>query len=186
TALSRLQQDVQKQGALQPWLERHGLAELGRLWQRLHIEPGWETALESVLRERMAGIELRQLEQAAALSADAPPSRLALYQVPAAAAPPAAELPLKPLASLLRITDPDLRTLLNEWLAGVYVCDDLAQAMSMRARLSRLDAGRGRGACARGARHSLLCCRFRPGRAAGAPTRDRTSATRYQGAAVDC
>ncbi|HLV29258.1 MAG TPA: chromosome segregation protein SMC [Burkholderiaceae bacterium] len=136
TALSRLQQDVQKQGALQPWLERHGLAELGRLWQRLHIEPGWETALESVLRERMAGIELRQLEQAAALSADAPPSRLALYQVPAAAAPPAAELPLKPLASLLRITDPDLRTLLNEWLAGVYVCDDLAQAMSMRARLS--------------------------------------------------
>src|SRR5690606_23558126 len=31
-ALSKLQEDVQKQGALQPWLERHGLAELGRLW----------------------------------------------------------------------------------------------------------------------------------------------------------
>src|SRR5690606_32523111 len=27
-ALSRLQDDVRKQGALQPWLERHGLAEL--------------------------------------------------------------------------------------------------------------------------------------------------------------
>ncbi|MFA7669462.1 MAG: chromosome segregation protein SMC [Burkholderiaceae bacterium] len=134
-ALSRLQEDVQKQGALQPWLERHGLAGLGRLWQRLHIEEGWETALESVLRERMSGLELRQLEQAAALSTDAPPSRLALYQVPAAAAPPAPALPLRPLASLLRVNDPDLRSLLNDWLLGVYVCDDLTQAMSMRARL---------------------------------------------------
>ena len=134
-ALSRLQEDVQKQGALQPWLERHGLAGLGRLWQRLHIEEGWETALESVLRERMSGLELRQLEQAAALSTDAPPSRLALYQVPAAAAPPAPALPLRPLASLLRVNDPDLRSLLNDWLLGVYVCDDLTQAMSMRTRL---------------------------------------------------
>src|SRR5690606_27546869 len=91
-ALSRLQEDVQKQGALEPWLERHGLAGLSRLWQRLHIEPGWETALESVLRERMAAIELRQLEQAGALSSDAPPSRLALYQLPVVAPAPAPEL----------------------------------------------------------------------------------------------
>ncbi|NLC35397.1 MAG: chromosome segregation protein SMC [Alcaligenaceae bacterium] len=135
-ALSRLQEDVQKQGALEPWLERHGLAGLSRLWQRLHVESGWETALESVLRERMSAIELRQLDQAAALSSDAPPARLALYQLPAAAPAPAPEQPLKPLAGLLRVSDADLRTLLNEWLQGVYVCTDLAQAMSMRARLS--------------------------------------------------
>jgi len=135
TALSRLQEDVQKQGALQPWLERHGLAQLGRLWQRLHVEEGWETALESVLRERMAGIELRQLEQAAALSVDAPPARLALYQVPPAAPAPAPRLSLRPLAGLLRVSDPDLRTMLNDWLGGVYVCDDLRQAMAMRAEL---------------------------------------------------
>ena len=135
-ALSRLQEDVQKQGALEPWLERHGLAGLGRLWQRLHVESGWETALESVLRERMAGIELRQLEQAAALSGDAPPARLALYQLPVAAAAPAPELALKPLAGLLRVNDADLRTLLNDWLQGVYVCGDLAQAMAMRETLA--------------------------------------------------
>ena len=35
----------------------------------------------------------------------------------------------------MRITDPDLRTLLNEWLAGVYTAPDLAQALSMRATL---------------------------------------------------
>ena len=48
---------------------------------------------------------------------------------------PAAPAGLTPLASLLRITDPDLRTLLNEWLAGVYTAPDLAQALSMRATL---------------------------------------------------
>ncbi len=135
-ALSRLQEDVQRQGALEPWLERHGLAGLGRLWQRLHIESGWETALESVLRERMAAIELRQLDQAVGLSSDAPPSRLALFQLPVAAPPAAPELPLKPLAGLLRLADADLRTLLNDWLHGVYVCENLDEAMAMRARLS--------------------------------------------------
>ena len=136
TALSKLQEDVQKQGALQPWLERHGLAELGRLWQRVQIEAGWETALEAVLRERMSAIELRQLDQAAALGSDAPPSRLALYQLPVASAPAGPELSLRPLASLLRVNEAELRTLLHDWLAGVYVCDTLAQAMALRGELA--------------------------------------------------
>jgi chromosome segregation protein len=43
------------QGKVQPWLEKHELGNLPRLWQKLHIEAGWETALESVLRERHVG-----------------------------------------------------------------------------------------------------------------------------------
>src|SRR5690606_13478027 len=118
-ALSKLQDDVQKQGALEPWLAHHELNSLGRLWQKLHIESGWETALESVLRERMAGLELRQLEHARAFAGDAPPARLAFYQlpVPDAAATPAAGM--EPLAGLLRISDAELRTLLNDWLLHV-------------------------------------------------------------------
>ena len=55
----KLQEDVQKQGALEPWLAKHELAGLQRLWQKLHVEPGWETALESAMRERMASMEVR-------------------------------------------------------------------------------------------------------------------------------
>lgn len=134
-ALTKLQEDVQKQGALEPWLERHGLAGLARLWQRLQVESGWETALESVLRERMAAIELRALDQAAGLGNDAPPARLAMYQLPVEAPSPVPELPLKPLSSLLKIQDAALRSLLNDWLAGVYVCNDVAQAFALRPRL---------------------------------------------------
>ncbi|VFR19976.1 Chromosome partition protein smc [plant metagenome] len=134
-ALSKLQEDVQKQGTLEPWLARHELAGLGRLWQKLHIEPGWETALESALRERMAGLEVRNLDWARAFAEDAPPARLAFYQLPVPAAVPAPPAGLTPLASLLRITDPALRTLLADWLRNVYTTPDLAQALGARASL---------------------------------------------------
>lgn len=135
TALTKLQDDVQKQGALEPWLAHHELDRLGRLWQKLSIQPGWETALEAVLRERMAGLELRRLEHASAFAADAPPARLAFYQLPGVQAPDAAVPGLQGLSSLLRISDPELRTLLNDWLKGVYVTDDLGKALSLRGEL---------------------------------------------------
>ncbi|HYG43340.1 MAG TPA: chromosome segregation protein SMC, partial [Bordetella sp.] len=134
-ALVKLQEDVQKQGALEPWLAKHELAGLGRLWQKLHIEPGWENALESVLRERMAALEVRNLDWSRAFAEDAPPARLAFYQMPAAAPAPAAPQGLTPLASLLRVTDPDLRTLLNDWLRNVYTAADVGQALAARATL---------------------------------------------------
>jgi chromosome segregation protein len=135
TALSKLQEDVQKQGSLEPWLAKHELTRFGRLWQKLHIEPGWETALEAVLRERMAGLEIRQLEHARAFASDHPPARLAFYQLPVPAAAQSASQGFEPLASLLRISDPELRTLLDDWLRGVYVCTDVGKALSLRDQL---------------------------------------------------
>src|SRR5690606_1001402 len=117
----------QKQGALEPWLAKHELQTLGRLWQKLHIESGWETALESVLRERMTALELRQLDHARAFASDAPPARLAFYQTPAASPAAQSEAGLNPLSSLLRLRDPDLRSLVGEWLRDVYVADDMSQ-----------------------------------------------------------
>jgi chromosome segregation protein len=62
SALRQLQENVQTDGKVQPWLERHGLAELPRLWKKVHIEPGWENALESVLREKLAALEVSNLD----------------------------------------------------------------------------------------------------------------------------
>ncbi len=134
-ALSRLQQDVQQQGALQPWLQKHELAQRGRLWQRLQVEPGWETALEAVLRERMAALEITELDWAAGFFGDAPPARLAFYQLPRPAAAPPVPTGFTPLASLLRLSDPGLRVLVNDWLRDAYVMNDAAQALSARATL---------------------------------------------------
>ena len=135
TALVRLQEDVQKKGSLEPWLAKHELTSLARLWQKLHVEPGWETALEAVLNERMTGLEVRNLDWARAFASDAPPARLAFYQLPPAAPVSPAPAGLNPLASVLRITDPELRTLLQGWLGNVYIAKDVTEALAARTTL---------------------------------------------------
>ncbi|OJY24005.1 chromosome segregation protein SMC [Pandoraea sp. 64-18] len=135
TALKQLQESVQTEGKVQPWLDKHELAQLPRLWKKLHIEPGWENALESVLRERLAALEISNLDWVKAFASDAPPAKLAFYSPPPAARALDAPASLRPLLSLLRIDDPGLRAVLQEWLGHVFVADDLAQAMVARAQL---------------------------------------------------
>jgi len=139
-ALRALQEKVQTDGKLKPWLQRHGLDGLQGLWNQIHIEPGWETALEAVLRERLGALAVGRLEGVRAFAADAPPSRLAFYAPPAVpgALPPhsadTADLPT--LASRLRLGDAALSALLGDWLAGVYSADSIDAALALRPRLA--------------------------------------------------
>src|SRR5690606_26750667 len=103
--------------------------------QKLHVEPGWEPALEAVLRERMAAIEVRQLEHARAFAVEPPPARLAFYQMPSVPSSDDAPAVLTPLASLLRISDSELRALLNDWLRDIYIVDNVEAALSLREQL---------------------------------------------------
>ncbi|HEY5581857.1 MAG TPA: AAA family ATPase, partial [Rhodoferax sp.] len=61
-ALKALQEKVKTDGKLQPWLAKHGLDRLQGLWSRIHIEQGWENALEGALRERLGALEVSRLE----------------------------------------------------------------------------------------------------------------------------
>ncbi|GGI16567.1 chromosome segregation protein SMC [Oxalicibacterium faecigallinarum] len=136
SALKQLQENVQTQGKVQPWLQKHELGELPRLWQKLQIDQGWETALESVLRERTSALEMSNLDWAKAFFNDAPPAKLALFS-PNAATGVAAEavVGLKPFISLLQLNDPGLRALMQDWLHNVYVADDTAAAFVDRNKL---------------------------------------------------
>ncbi|USE78750.1 chromosome segregation protein SMC [Cupriavidus gilardii] len=134
-ALRQLQENVQSEGKVQPWLARHGLAELPRLWKKIHIEPGWENALESVLREKLAALEVSSLDWVKGLLTDAPPAKLAFYAPPPAARPGEAPAGLRPLMSLLQITEPGIRAVMQDWLADVYTADDMEQALAARASL---------------------------------------------------
>ncbi len=136
SALKQLQESVQTQGKVQPWLEKHELANLPRLWQKLHIDAGWETSLESVLRERMSALEVSNLDWAKAFFNDAPPAKLALF-APNPTAAPAEPAPngLKPFINLLQLNDPGLRALMQDWLHNVFIADDTASAFVDRSKL---------------------------------------------------
>lgn len=136
SALKQLQESVQTEGKVAPWLNKHELGGLPRLWQKLHIEAGWETALESVLRERTGALEVSNLDWAKAFFSDAPPAKLSLFSAngTAQAAEPA-PAGLKSLLSLLQLNDPGLRSLMQDWLHNVYIAEDAAAAFAERAKL---------------------------------------------------
>jgi chromosome segregation protein len=137
-ALRTLQDKVQTEGKLRPWLARHGLDGLQGLWRRLHIEPGWETALESALRERLQALEVGRIETVRGFDLDPPPAKLAFYSPPAGAIarPQGPHRTLPRLTDLLHVGDPGLVALLGDWLEGVYTAANVEEALALRSRLT--------------------------------------------------
>jgi len=130
-ALKALQERLQTNDKLLPWLQRQGLEHLQGLWQRLHIEQGWENALESALRERLGALEVSRLDMVRGFAHGAPPAKLAFYTPPAAGnATPASALPR--LADLLRVHEAGLKAVLDEWLYGCFTAESLEDALARR------------------------------------------------------
>ncbi|MDM0073567.1 chromosome segregation protein SMC [Variovorax sp. J2P1-59] len=133
-ALKALQEKVKTDGKLAPWLAKHGLESLQGLWSRIHIEQGWENALESALRERLGALEVSRLDMVRAFGGDAPPAKLAFYTPPVAGVPQGpATMPR--LSDLLRLSDAGQQALLNEWLHGCFTAETLEDALAQREKL---------------------------------------------------
>ena len=111
-ALKALQDKVKTDGKLKPWLKKHGLDDLPGLWSRLHIERGWENALEAALRERLGALEVGRLDAVRGFvgaegrsaesrhAPDGPPAKLSFYSPPEAGAPPRVNPAVNPAANL--------------------------------------------------------------------------------------
>jgi chromosome segregation protein len=127
-ALKKLQESLKADEKLGAWLRSRGLDSAPRLWEKLAVEPGWEAAVEAVLRERL---------QAVAAAAqpgwfdEAPPARLSVWRGDGAALTPAPSS----LAARVGCDDPAVRAVLADWLAGVRGVDDAAAAEAGRAEL---------------------------------------------------
>ena len=134
-ALKALQDKVKTDGKLQPWLAKHGLDGLQGLWSRIHIERGWETALEGALRERMGALEVSRLEMLRAFDNDAPPAKLAFFSPPAAGLAQTGTAILPRLSDLLRVGDAGQRAVLADWLHGCYTAASFEDALAARQQL---------------------------------------------------
>ena len=138
--LEQLQARMQGENQMRPWLEKHGLGEdTERIWQYIRIEPGWETAVEAVLRERVHALEAKSVQQVAAMLQETPPGKVGLFltDLPAGAAPlparPAGRL--VPLASLVRCQDARLKPIMAEWLDGFFSAESTEAAFAGRGQL---------------------------------------------------
>ena len=140
-ALKALQEKVKTDGKLRPWLAQHGLEGLPGLWTRLHIEAGWENALEAALRECMGALEVSRLDMVRGFlghaGQDAPPAKLVFYSAPNGAAPGQPSVAgLVPLAARLQLNDAGLSALLGEWLLGCLTAPSLEAALAVRPQLT--------------------------------------------------
>ncbi|AYH44661.1 chromosome segregation protein SMC [Azoarcus sp. DN11] len=136
-ALVQLQAKVQSQGQLGDWLKRHKLTELPPLWRDLRVEPGWEMAVEAMLRERLAALTGDVGEAARAMFGDAPPSSFALA-FGDGVVPVDAPGPLPGAFALLdRISfvDERLRPVVADWLRGCLAADELEPWVERRGEI---------------------------------------------------
>ena len=140
-ALKALQEKVKTDSKLKPWLAKHGLDGLQGLWSRIHIELGWENALEAALRERLGALEVSRLDMVRGFAGTdgqgSPPAKLSFYAPPLAGPVPESNIAiaLKPLADLLRSNDAGQSSLLGDWLHGCYTAGDLDDALAARDKL---------------------------------------------------
>jgi len=124
-ALAQLQSRVGQGGDLSGWLSDLGLTGAEPLWHGVQVEPGWETAVEAVLRERLTALPA-DAEQFTLALASPPPATVALARLGAGGANAAAADSLRG-----KVTCVDARwaPVLDEWLGDVRVveADDALQ-----------------------------------------------------------
>jgi chromosome segregation protein len=106
------------------------------LWSRIHIEPGWENALEAALRERLGALEVSRLDMVRGLwlaktmrRRPSWPSTARRWRVPEPRALPR-------LADLLRLNDAGQKALLTDWLQGCYTAQTWTRPWPARASCS--------------------------------------------------
>ncbi|MDR0441551.1 MAG: chromosome segregation protein SMC, partial [Candidatus Accumulibacter sp.] len=129
-ALEQLQRRTQGNDKLGDWLRRHRLDGRHPLWRSLHVEAGWEDAVEAVLRERLSALPADAADPAA-WSKDRPAAKQTLLLTQEAAAQPAEG----GLRARIRCEDPRLSGVLDDWLDGVFAEADLAAALTRRENL---------------------------------------------------
>lgn len=137
TALQNLQNEIQSKGALEAWLKKHDLSSSKRLWQQVHIEPGWEVALESVLRERLMGVEIQNVLDIKEFLSSKPPARFSFFKKITQFIEPQSS-DFNSLFSKLKVHDQDLKNSLHKWLGGIFVLENLE---GLDAKIQTLKAG---------------------------------------------
>ncbi len=132
-ALEQMQAKTQATGKLPEWLRRHDLENAPPLWQQIHVEAGWEEAVESVLRERLSAIACDDPAKLDAWLHDRPAARLSVMLGNSAVdGALTAEINQNSLFARVRSDDPTVRTVLADWLGKVRIAETLAEALALR------------------------------------------------------
>ncbi|MCB5187520.1 chromosome segregation protein SMC [Methylobacillus caricis] len=131
-SLTKIQQSLGREQQLESWLRHAGLDNSQRLWQKLRIEPGWETAVEAVLGARLNAIVQTPGNIMQSLQSRPPAALVFAYTEAEAGVKRAAS---NGLLSVVDVDDPALHGLLQDCLGHVLIAVNQAEAEAMRPQL---------------------------------------------------
>ena len=144
-AIDNLQQKLQNTNHSNDWFLRNQLDRVPKLWQKISIPVEWESALESVMREKLNSIELKKLEHFQNCIDDAPNSKWIVYEKPSNALYTQSCLEnntgyhniiFKKLLALINTEEPEILSVLQEWLNHVYVIENIELGFQQRGYLN--------------------------------------------------
>jgi len=130
--LQKIQNQVEENSKLQDWITRHQIASKPRLWQKIRVEVGWETAVESVLRERLHAMEMSDPELLQRLIEDPPPAKVSAF-IPGSDVEQPREAGLKPLADYVHAVEAPVGGIITAWLAPYYAVEGIPRLMTRMA-----------------------------------------------------
>ena len=120
-SLNKIQEDMKRgnnETALNGWLKNVGLENKTRLWQLIKIKNGWETALEGVLGNRLNAITNYSLDLSVR-----PPQGLTIALEAKFTNVMATKKGKTALYDIVEKVDENIKSALQDWLAGVYLLD---------------------------------------------------------------
>lgn len=127
-SLRKIQASLGQQGKLESWLRDQGLDGCERLWQKIRITPGWETAVEAVLGARLNALMASQNQNPLSLVAERPPAALVL------ALPDKGDVvsaTAQRLSTMVEVQDSAVHALIIHWLDNVLIAQTTVEAQAI-------------------------------------------------------
>ena len=120
--------------AVNTWLDNNDLSDQQRLGDKIEVAPGWEKAVEAVLADSLQGVCIEGIDNIESLLSELPEGMLSLIDTSSSfTANDSTDRPTQ----LVELSDKlSADWSVNELLTGIFVAEDLAQALSARAQLS--------------------------------------------------
>ncbi|HXF80369.1 MAG TPA: chromosome segregation protein SMC [Usitatibacter sp.] len=120
-ALQAQQERLDTDSKLKDWVQAHGLERGERLWQAIHVEAGWDDAVEAALGVRLNAVKLSDESALPSLLRDAPPGNFAVFIERGMADAGGETSRLSRLASRVSSTRPGVASYLRDALANVFI-----------------------------------------------------------------
>jgi chromosome segregation protein len=131
-SLEALQQAAlgEKNKAVTQWLNQHGLSGNSRLAETVSVSDGWDVALETVLSSHLQAVCAENLDAVTGLLGELTQGELVLFDTTARSTHPSTSKALLLSDNVSAAWD------VKGVLAGIYIAENLAEALALRGQLS--------------------------------------------------